>query len=668
MKLGRRLGFFASATLFLAATAPADVREVRIEERGPVLGGMEFGESGAYEKIRGTIVFGVDPLSPANDRIVDLALAPRNEDGLVEATANFLVLRPLDRSRGVDTALVEVSNRGGMAALSYFCHGHGSNDPTTEAHFGDGLLLRMGMTVVWVGWQWDVPGDATRLRLEVPIAVGPDGPITGLVRSDWVVEQPLEWLDLAHRDHRAYPVLDAADPSHWLSWRAGRDAARVTVDRSQYSFAARTPGGAAHWVHLDPSATPGRIYEAVYRAQDPRVVGLGLAAIRDVASYIENDEDCPFPASHSVAMGISQTGRFLRHFLYQGFNTDEAGRKVYDGVMAITAGAGRGSFNHRFAQPSRDAHRYSAFFYPTDLFPFTSRSLLDPVSGRTDGLFENGRDPDHLPRVFWINTGYEYWGRAASLLHTNPQGDCDVELLPNERLYHLAGGQHFEDRFPPSRRSTIEGSTAHVGNPAMLKTSYRALLRGLVSWSAEDVEPPESRYPRFDQGDLVDVEDLALPAIPGIRAPRAAHFAYRADYGPRFRSEGIVDFQPPRLGEAFPARVPQVDGMGNELGGLRGVELRVPLATYLPWSLRHGRPGEDHELADFRGTVAPLPRDANPDDPRPSVSELYPDRASYLERVDRAIEAMLAERVLLELDVDRVRSRAEQTWAWVTEN
>lgn len=668
MRLASKLGGLVCTVSLLSATAVADVREVVIEERGPVLDGVAFGDVGAYEKIRGTIVFGVDPANSANDRIVDLAFAPRNGDGLVEATANFLVLRPVERERGADTALVEVSNRGGMAALSYFCHGRGSNDPKDAAHFGDGLLMRMGLTVVWVGWQWDVPGDASRLRLDVPIAAGAEGPFTGLVRSDWVVEQPLEWLDLAHRNHRAYPVLDPVDPANWLSRRTGRDAQRVTVDPSKYSFAGRNPGDPAGWVQLDPAATPGRIYEAVYRARDPRVVGLGLAAIRDIASYVENDGECPFPASHTVAMGISQTGRFLRHFLYQGFNTDEEGRKVYDGVMAITAGAGRGSFNHRFAQPSRDAHRYSAFFYPTDLFPFTARSLLDPVSDRTDGLFENGRDPAHLPRVFWVNTGYEYWGRAASLLHTNPAGDCDVELLPNERLYHLAGGQHFEDRFPPSPRSKIPGSPGYVGNPTMLKTSYRALLRSLVSWVSDGVEPPESRYPSFEGGELVNVQGLALPSIPGIRAPDSAHNAYRADYGPRFRSEGIVDFQPPRLGEPFPARVPQVDAQGNELGGLRGVELRVPLATYLPWSLRHGRPGEAHELADFRGTVVPFSLEPSPEDGRPTVTDLYPDLANYMDRVDEAIEAMVGEGVLLEDDVERVRIRAERTWAWVHGN
>src|SRR5207249_2083302 len=270
------------------------------------------------------------------------------------------------------------------------------------------------------------------------------------------------------------------------------------------------------------------------------------------------DEASPFPVRRGLGLGISQTGRFLRHFLYQGFNTDEAGRTVFDGLFVHTAGAGRGSFNHRFAQPSRDAHRLSAFFYPTDLYPFSGRGQRDSETGVTDGVLVH---ESHLPNVMFTNTGYEYWGRAASLIHTTPNADGDVERLP-------------------------------------------------------------------------------APAIPGVRWPRIAHEAYRVDYGPRWR-EGIITVEPPRLGKAFPVRVPQVDADGNEVAGVRGVELLAPLATYAPWSLRGGIVNAD-ELVDFYGTLIPFPRDRaereRTGDPRPSLVERYGDRKRYLELVTRHAE------------------------------
>ena len=208
----------------------------------------------------------------------------------------------------------------------------------------------------------------------------------------------------------------------------------------------------------------------------------------------------------------------MRHFLYQGFNTDEAGRKVFDGMLIHTAGAGRGSFNHRFAQPSRDAHRFSAFFYPTDLFPFTSRTQIDPESGLADGLLARSEDrPAHRPKVFFTNTGYEYWGRAASLIHTSPDGRADVAPLPNERLYHLAGGQHFIGPFPP--RHAERAGQAYRGNPLDFLVTLRALLVRLVEWVVDDRTPPASAYPTLAAGTLVPIGALKFPRLPDATAP-----------------------------------------------------------------------------------------------------------------------------------------------------
>lgn len=649
----------------------AEVVRVVVDRREDVLAGRSWGTVGAYEKLVGRIYFAFDPASPANAQIVDLALAPLNGQGRVEAWAEFYVLQPKDPSRRRGVAWLEVSNRGGKASLRYFNRADRSSlDPSDPGDFGDGMLFREGLTLIWVGWQWDVPAGEGLVRLHVPIARQGQGSIEGLVRADWTVDREVDVLELAHRGHRAYAAVRPADTTNVLTVRDGRDAPREIVPRERWSFvtAEEAPeGGRLTAIRLEGGFQAGRIYELVYVARDPRLVGLGLAAIRDLASYAKYSIDSPFPASTVVAFGVSQTGRFLRHYLYQGFNVDERGRTAVDGMLVHTAGAGRGSFNHRFAQPSRDAHRYSAFFYPTDLFPFTSRAVADPMTDRTEGLLDATPEA-HRPRVFFTNTGYEYWGRAASLVHTTPDGSADVGPLPNERLYHLASGQHSVGSFPPDEGSET-ASGVFRGNAVDFLVVLRALAVRLVAWVADDTPPPPSRYPTLAAGTLVPLDGLAFPRIPDVRTPPVVHVAYRADYGPRFRTHGIVDRQPPGLGPAFPSLVPQVDGLGNELGGVRSVELRVPLGTYAPWNLRTGAVGGEDELSDFLGTWIPLATDESArsarGDPRPSIAALYPGRAAYLDRVRLAAGALSDEGFLLAEDLEAVVTRAEQIWDWI---
>jgi len=661
------------------AALPASAEVVRVEvlRREVILGGRAFGPAGAYEKLVGRIFFAFDPENPRNAAIVDLDRATVNGAGKVEAWADFMVLQPVDPARRRGLAWVEVSNRGRKASLRYFQRASVSSaDPGSEEEFGDGLLMEMGLTLIWVGWQYDVPDRPGLLRLRVPIARGEDGPITGLVRADWVVDEPTEVLPLGHRGHRAYPPVDADDPANVLTVRSGRAAPRDTVSRDAWRFVPRAAAGTAETgprltaIRLEGGFEPGRIYELVYRARNPRVVGLGLAAIRDVLSYAKYDLDSEFPVSRGIAFGVSQTGRFLRHFLYQGFNVDEGDRKVYDGMLIHTAGAGRGSFNHRFAQPSRDAHRYSAFFYPTDVFPFTSRVQRDPVTGMEDGLLAGAEDED-LPLVFYTNTGYEYWGRAASLIHTSVDGRQDFPPRSNERVYHLAGGQHSVGAFPPSEESRIDETRAFVGNPLDFLLTLRALGVALIEWVDAGREPPLSSFPRVADGTLVPPEGLAFPGIPGVRAPGVIHVAYRADYGPDFRSRGIITKQPPELGPEFPSQVSQVDGLGNEVAGLHALELRVPLATYAPWSLRRGAPAATDELRDFTGTFAPLPRTpeeaGESGDTRPSVKVLYGSEEGYMERVRTAVRSLVEDRLLLPRDLSSAIARAEALWAFVME-
>lgn len=665
-------------------SAEAEVYKVDISSRELILGGQEFGSSGAYELLKGNIYFRFDPDNPSNSRITDIKLAETNDQGLVEAWSNLVVLKPVDKTRSSGIALVEVSNRGSKYAPSYF--NRAAFLPASPGDWGDGLLMQLGLTVIWIGWQFDVPDQEGILKLHVPIARNAGGSvITGLVRSDWTLDHGVKQLKLGHRSQVSYPVADPADPVNILTVREGRDARRTVVQRDQWRFARIDGSGddgkgnvlvvddSTH-IYMESGFEEGKIYELVYRAEDPPVVGLGLAAIRDVISYARHDPGSSFPVDRGIAFGVSQTGRFIRHFLYQGFNRDEQNRKAYDGLMVITAGAGRGSFNHRFAQPSRDAHRYSAFFYPTDIFPFASRAVDDPATGRRDGLLSH-LDKAYWPRIFYINTGYEYWGRAASLIHTSVDGDKDVAPFENERIYHLASGQHYVDRFPPKLRDAMNGPMNGVGvyrgNPLDFSVNYRALLSSLVDWVGGNRPPPDSIYPRIADGTLVHFTQTGFPAIPGVDRPVTIHTAYRADYGPGW-GNGVVDRQPPLLGKEIVPKVSRVDRYGNEIGGIRNVEARVPLATYTPWNLRSGFTGGSRELTDFKGTFIPFPKTETEkslgNDPRPSIGSLYSSKAEYLKKVSTAVDALIDERFVLSMDKPYLLGKAAAYWEWIHEN
>lgn len=668
--------FLSLISPFLGPPAEGDVVRVDIERREDVLQGREWGSAGAYEKLIGKIYFAFDPDNPANAAIVDLHWAPTNADGMVVAWADFVVLQPKTPSLRRGVGWVEVSNRGGKASLRYFNRApEGAWDPTDETDFGDGLLLREGLTLIWVGWQWDVPEIEGRLRLHVPRAQLPGDANTGLVRADWVVDQDTETLNLGHRNHRAYAPTSVDDPENVLTVRTGRLAPREVIPRERWWLLPGEGGEEGSGplptrIVLEGGFRAGHIYEFVYRSKDPRIVGLGLAAIRDVISYAKYELECEFPVSTGIAFGVSQTGRFLRHFLYQGFNTDEAGRKAFDGMLIHTAGAGRGSFNHRFGQPSRDAHRYSAFFYPTDLFPFTSRTQRDPVTGREEGLF-SAQNPEHLPLIFYTNTGYEYWGRAASLIHTSVDGTQDVEPMENERIYHLASAQHsgWGNPLGSEDLKDPDGIPIYRGNPVDLSFPLRALALQMVGWVEGESTPPASIFPRIGNGTLVPSSGLAFPHIPNLETPKTIHEAYRVDYGPRWWTEGVIDRQPPTLGEPFPSLVSQVDGLGNEMTGVRGWELRAPLATYAPWNLRWGAVGGADELTDFRGTFIPLSRTEDEretlGDPRPSVEALYSGMDEYLERVRGSTRELVRDGFLLPEDASLAVEMAEARWQWL---
>jgi hypothetical protein len=544
----------------------------------------------------------------------------------------------------------------------------GSNDPRAPEEFGDGFLLERGFTLAWLGWQADVPLEAGRMRLRTPIARNRDGsPITGLVRADFVPSTRQTIHSLGDRNHIPYPVLDPGDDVVRLTVRDRADSPRRVVPRDRWRF---SRDGTA--VEMESGFEPGRIYEVVYRAKDPPLVGLGPAAVRDLVAFLKHAEpaaETPVAglqgeAKLALGFGISQSGRFLRTFLYYGFNRDERGRRVFDGVWAHVAGGGRGSFNHRFAQPSRDAHPHMNFFYPTDIFPFTDGVQEDPATGWKGGLLERARRDGVVPKIFYTNGSYEYWGRAASLIHTTLDGRADVPPAPDTRIYLLAGTQHGTQEFPPSRKGV-----RYLSNPADYRWPMRALLVAFERWLTSDGEPPPSRYPRISDGTLVPLEKVRFPGIPGVRFPDRIHRAWRADYGPEFYRAGVVAKEPPEIGEAYRVLVPQTDSDGNEVAGIRLAVAQAPLGTFTGWNYRAAELGAPEELADMIGGYLPFPRTADErgasGDRRAAVMERYEGRDDYLAKVRAAAEALIKEGLALPGDLDRMIEGGAGQWEFV---
>ncbi len=658
----------AAALLLDAGTALARVVRVEIQTRADVTGTFA---GKTYERLTGRVYFAFDPRNPNNRQIVDLALAPRNASGEVEAMSEFVILRPKDPASAANLAVIDIVNRGGTTTFVFNLGRNSAASSLSSDFYGDALLMNRGVTIVALGWQWDVPPGGNALHFTPPPVGSATRPVTGLVRSDITIDAPVNEIPLGHSLANAigYPVADPGDRVNVLTVRDTPTGRRTTIPRSEWQFA-RTENGRvvadARWVYMAKGFTPGKIYEVVYRAKDPVVVGAGLAAVRDMMSYLKYDSSAIAHVRYGVGYGVSQTGRFIRHFLYQDFNADEHGRAAFDGFFVHTGGAGRGSFNHRFAQPSRDAQPYSTFFYPTDVFPFTSVPTTDPANGRRAGLRDDLRSSRDT-KVFYVDGGHEYWGRAASLTHTTPDGEHDVGFLPTERRYVISSAQHSSPSgWPLPDSGRIAGTPAIRGDPLDQRLALRSLMSSLIDWVTLQKEPPASVYPTLADRTLVRPADVQFPRIPNLPVARVPHQPYRMELGAEW-NHGVIDLEPPVLGAPYPLFVSRVDSLGNELGGIRSIEILAPLATYYPWQLRTGMPAATDRLASFRGTFVPLPRTEADrraaGDSRPSIEALYGSRERYLQRVDEGIASLIANRFLLPQDSTTAINRMIDVWA-----
>jgi len=653
--------FFAVLCLLsIPLSTFAEVTGVTISSQSTVLDGRSFGATGAYEKLVGRIEFALDPTDPHNTGIVDLQYAPRGTDGRVHFSSDLYVLQPSDATKGNGVLLFDIANRGRKGVLSRFNRATPSDDPTTSAHFGDGLLMREGYTMVFIGWEIDTP--APLLRINAPPAILPAGTtvapldveiqVNERVTESFLIDEPVG------RPPVIYLPADMSNPMDRLTVRDHFWDEGVLISREKWRFV--TSPNNLPKLQLDGGFAPGRLYRMTYHATAPLVAGVGLAAIRDAASAFRYRADLPVHGRTAYALGVSQTGRFLREFLHDGFNTDEHDRLVFNAMWIHVAGAARGPFNVRFA-----THSPGAAFTPMP-FPFSEVEQVD-IDGTRDGLLSTYR-PEQRPKIFYTNTPVEYWGsgRAAALTHCSLDGMRDLTLPDNVRLYFLAGTQHIVAPFPPTRTPAVSGAGMNpaarsggrqLNNPVPQNNVMRALLHAFHQWVANDTPPPESRYPRLSDKTLVSIQDNTFPSLPGVSDPRTI-------IGPARIIGGKAT--------PLPYLVPQVDRDGNDLAGIHDPEVAVPLATTTGWNFRAEAMGNPGEIYQLLGSYIPFAktraeREAR-GDPRLSIEERYENRDDYLQRIRSAATGLIRERLLLEEDLEYVVTRANTHWSFATDN
>jgi hypothetical protein len=624
----------------------AEVVRFDILERVPAFAGRDFGAVGSYEWITARATIALDPQDDRNAVITDLAQAPRNSDGRVEATADIVILRPADPTRGNGTLFVEVPNRGRKLAPQLFDDSTqpGANRAETPEDGGIGFLHRQGYTMVWVGWQGDIPSKPRQLAMTAPVLNG----VTGPAREEVLF------------DNMTTPARAT------LTWPAGDPADLNVSVRGAWADARQTPAGLSARL-VDPRTVEitrpdgfdaGALYELTYTARDPVPLGMGFAAVRDVASFLRHDTTPANPllnglhpsVSRAIGFGVSQSGRFLRDFLYLGFNADEHGRPVFDGLMPHVAGTRRMATNVRFGQPGRNPRSPQDPAWQADAFPFTYATLTDPLSGRTDGLLRRCALSSTCPKVMQTDSEIEWWSSHASLLVTDLAGN-HLDLPDNVRAYMIAGTPHFAEANDHMQHDNK--AMALPQNPMHAGPAMRALLTDLNDWISDGVLPPSSRVPMRSQGTLVAAKDAEPTNIPGL--------PYKGTHMPvQFSDQSVL---PPMLLGSYPVFVPKADTDGIAIAGVHMLPLAVPRATYTGWNPRAVGYGPT-ALYPLQGAVVPFaPTEAarqEANDPRPSIEARYRDDDAYVAAVREEAARAVAERLLLPEDAERAIEAARK--------
>ncbi len=624
------------------------------ERETPVFDGTTFGSVGAYERLHGRLFGELDPAHHLNAGIVNLDRGERNENGNVEYRSDFRILKPLDLDRGNGCLVYDVPNRGNQPIMPRL---NGALEGGHPRHAGDGFLMRRGFTLVWSGWQGDVPPGADRLTARFPIIPG----ITGMVREEFIAEATgllgdSNIQELSEERFVGTLVYPVADPT----------GATLTVREREADPRVTPPGLAWRLVderHVEitrptaPGFDRGAIYEFIYRARDPIVMGIGFTAIRDFVSFLRYATKAnPLAPQgrpqirHTLGFGISQSGRVLRDLVHLGFNQDLAGRRVFDGILPVVAGSRRTCLNWQFAQAGRYSRQHEDHSYGDDQFPFSYATLSDPISGRSGGILQRAHGAGVCPKVLHLDTESDFWQARSSLVATDTSG-ADIVMPDEVRVYSVSGVPHAP--FRPLTKPVTQLPGNRLGYGAFM----RAPLAALFEWVESGIAPPDSRFPSRAAGTLVPPAEAheTFPRLPQLKFPTVLNEL-------RLRDHSV---EPPIESTAYPVFVQSTDADGNALDGIRHPLITVPLATHVGWSLRASGYGEG-ELFTIQGSMVPFAETEaerrRTDDPRPSLEMRYASRDAWAARVADAVHRLVAERLLLTEDGDRLIAAARESW------
>ena len=639
----KKLSICAAGAL-MVLTSQAEVVRFEIQEKAIAFEGRVFPNVGTYTLIKAKAVIALDPTDKRNSVIADLNFAPKNAKGQVEATADVVLLQPTVPKAGNKTLLVDIPNRGRKLAPQLFddVAQPGANNSVKAADAGIAYLHRQGYTMAWIGWQGDIPSQPGQLAMQAPSALGLQGQARDEFQFDHLTN-PISVKLSALIENPA--TVKASVRAHWTHARATPEDLKIRVTGPQNIEITRPKGFDA-----------GALYEITYKAKDPVIYGMGFAVARDVSSFLKNHTSDANPLANNgtplveraIGFGVSQSGRFLRDFLWLGFNEDLRGKTDFEGLMPHVAGARRMATNYRFGQPSRNSRHPQDPAWQIDLFPFTYEVTKDALSGQQDGLLLKCRESKTCPKVIQTDSEHEWWASRASLLVTDTAGN-HIDLPSNVRAFMISGTPHFAEPgtvISQAQTMALPVNPMHAGQP------MRALLRALNDWITHDVAPPASRVPMRSHGTLVSAENAVPKNIPSLPYAGLYTSAYLSDHGQL----------PPKVLGRYEVLVPLADSDGMAVAGIRPMPLAVPKASYTAWNPRAIGFGPGN-LFPLQGAASPFfltksERLSN-NDPRLSVEERYASPQAYVELVRQTSQRYVQEGILLAEDAERNIERAK---------
>jgi hypothetical protein len=649
----------AAAVLSVTPAANAGITRIQIISRAPAFGGYSFPKVGTYERIIGRGFGEISPKDRHNNAIVDVSLAPRNAKGKVEYSFDFYILKPTDLTKGNHKVFYEAPNRGSKL-FGNFNRSTGGNDPAASSEPAGTFLAPQGYTMVWSGWDFGAGTDNSNFNLTIalPIAKNPDGSsITGPA-YEYIVSPGASFT-------LNYPPSTLDQTKATLTHRVHLDDVPQILPPSGWEY---TNNGAA--IRLLPAGTSfvaNDIYEFSYSAKDPTVNGIGFAAVRDFNSFLRyaaaDGSGTGNPLAGDVTriytFTVSQPGRMLNDFRNLGFNEDEDGRIVFDGLLQWIAAGDGINMNYRFSQPGRTERNRQDQLYVEGVFPFANQRSTDPITGKTAGRYDKCTETKTCPLGMEVYSANEYWVKAASLFTTDPRGTMDLPDHPMARYYFISSHQH------GTGNATAKGNCQQFQNPLDSAPVLRALWVAMDEWSTKGIAPPPSAVPHLADGTLVPPlpqSGVGFPKIPGVTYTGLMSTRYLLNYGPDFYRTGIMAINPSAIkppvfnnrenGPIYPSYVPKTDADGNDIAGVRLPDVTVPLATYTGWALRSGSQANDG--CEAAGQYIPFPKTKadriNSGDPRMSIEERYPSFSAYSSAIEKAIDGMIAKRLMLQED------------------